>query len=172
MSDDYYHLTEWMPTGPDVEVILKAHPDVKPGSKIPRAALYELLGLDGSTQRGYNRLRSVMSAYKHRMKRDNNFVVDYDADAKAYRVCTPSDVMANTPRVFEKIKRRARRQRLNLEAVVAQANETERPVVEHQARALHVMEREAKKSNMNLLPPTASAALPQIVPPATKAWQG
>lgn len=167
-KDDYYPFSEGMPTGPDVEMIMKAYPDAKPGSKIPREALYELLGLDGSTQRGYNRLRSVMSAFEHRMKRDKGFVVDFDADAKAYRVCTPSEVMANTPRVIEKIKRRARRQRLNLASVAAHATDSERPVVEHQARVLHVMEREAKKSNMNLLPPTAAAPAPQIAPPQKK----
>ncbi len=144
--DDYFSISDGMPTGPDVEAICKEYPDLAIGSKLPRADLYKLLGLDSETQRGYNRLRSVMTAFAHKMRRDRGFVVDYDADRKQYRICTVADVLEKTPGELERIKRQARRARRNLVTVAPEASEAERPIVEHRARMFQVMEREARKS--------------------------
>lgn len=164
-TSDYFPFNEGMPTGPDVELLVKAYPDLRPGDKIARDDVYALLGLDPTQSRGQSRMRSVMEAFKHRIKREKQHVILYDRDDACFHVATPADVIKRTGSVLDGIRRKARRQRNNFNAVAAQASDSERPVIEHQARLFHAIERDSRKAGMNLLPSTAAPATPQIAPP-------
>lgn len=164
-QDKHYSFDEGMPTAPDVEVVAKAYPNLQPGSSIPRAALYELLKLDGGTQRGYNRLRSIMAAFMHRMMRDHALPMGVDRVTDSYRVWTAEEVAGMTPGTLQSVKRKMHRQRKNLNAASRYAPESLLPQIEHDARLVNAIEREARKANLNRLPQTVPAEMPQIAPP-------
>ena len=164
--DKTFTLNDGMPTGPDVDLIIKKYPDLKPGDKMPREDLYALLGLDHYSERGRNRLRSVMAAFTHRMMRDHALVVGYDKAASAYCVLTAAQIMEKTPVEIEGVGRRLRRQRRRLQAGTRIAtSEREQSAVQHELRLVDALAREARRTGMNVLPSTAAAEMPQIVPP-------
>jgi len=66
--------------------------------------------------------------------------------------------------VLQFVGHKARKHRKKL-AVTRPENETQRSTIEHQARLMLAVEKDAKKHRMNLLPPTAAQAQPKIEPP-------
>lgn len=164
-STDYFPFGEGMPTGPDVNAIIKTYPTLEPGDSIPRDALYKLLGLNSDEPRGYKRLRTVMQAFERRMMREHAYVVMWDKSAKAYRIALPKDVLGMTGTVIDGIKRAARKQRKRLGAVSRIASDDESPTVMHQERVLAAFANDAKKARMNLIPQTKADVPPQIEPP-------
>jgi hypothetical protein len=171
MADDYFPFNEGMPTGPDVEVIVKAFPELKPGDLVRCGEIYSLLKLSPESSRSQTRMRTVMAAFKRQFERETLNVILYDKDEKGYRVALPADVIKRSGPAFNSIKRKARKQRKNFNAVARIASEFERPVIEHQSRLFHAIEAHSRKAGRSLLPPTTAPLMPQISPPESKAEQ-
>jgi hypothetical protein len=157
----HYSFQDGMPTGPDVTVLQKQWPALKVGDRIPYEEIEVALGI----KRTSNRWASVTEAWRKR-EHDRGVVIQCDP-GKAFVVATSEQIMSGTWTLLRGVQSKAKKHRAKL-ATVRPASELEKNTVEHHAKLMHVMEREAKKSRMNLIPDTTAKATPQIAPPAAK----
>lgn len=162
MNDQkHYAFNDGMPTKPDVDAILKVHPAMSPGWRCDKDELAGIVKLQPDS----SRWRSVLTALKARIRREHGLVMLYDRTSREFFIATAADTIARTSDVFGSVGRKLRHQRKDLILTSPTATESERPILEHQTRLVHTLERESKKQNMNLLPSTETKAAPQIVPP-------
>lgn len=152
-----------MPTRPDVDALLaKFPPDtLTPGVRITDEQMREVIGKCDDT-----RYRTVYSSWMRRLERDYRVIVFREKTVGFY-VPTPAEVLANTHPTLEHVGRSVGKQIRKL-AVIKPADGIEAETREHHGRLLGSLKREAKKSRMNILPPSAAAAMPQITPPAER----
>ena len=158
-DQEYLGWRDGLPTAPDVEAICRQFPELKTGDEVSYQAIEELLRLT----RGTGRWKSVTDAWRTRL-REKGLVVECKA-SEAFYVATADQVSAATHSVLRGIGRKAKRHRQKI-AVSRPEGDTQRAVLEHQARLMHGIERDAKKARMNLLPSTEGAQTPKITPPA------
>ena len=163
MSDDQklYPWNEGLPTKPDVDLLLKTWPDPKVGDRFEYESVESLL----KQNRDSARFKTVTNKWRDRL-RENGFTVECEA-GKAFYVATSGQVSAATYGVLRGVGRKARRHRIKL-SIAKPVDDSERSVIEHQARLMNGIERDSKKARMNLLPSTAAPAMPQIAPPKAK----
>ena len=83
---------------------------------------------------------------------------------EAFYVANADQTSSATYGVLKSIGKKARKHRQKL-SVSKPANDAQRGIVEHQARLMLVVEKDARKHRMNLLPSTAPTAVPVIGPP-------
>jgi hypothetical protein len=160
MSDDqkHYGFNNGMPTGPEVAEVLGKWPTLTYGTELPRAELCALLGLNESS----HRLRSVMDAVRRKLATENGLALIYDKAKQAYLIAEAADAIARTSSVTLGVARKWRNQRKLLTMTAKSATEAQKPVHQHQAILVSIMEREAKKTNMKLLPPSEIVAAVQM----------
>jgi len=164
MSDDTQKLYPWsegLPTKPDVDLLLKTWPEPKVGDRFPYEAIEALLRQERDTAR----FKTITNKWRDRL-REIGFTIECEP-GKAFYVATSGQVSAATYGVLRSVGRKARKHRIKL-AIAKPVDDAERSVIEHQARLMGSVERDAKKARMNLLPPTAAPAMPQIAPPKKK----
>jgi hypothetical protein len=149
---------EGQPTGPDVDLLLELWPNPKVGERLEYEMIEELLRID----RRSNRFSTIRTKFKNRLKDSCGAVIECDPGKALY--CASADqISAQTYTVLRHVGRKAKGHRHKL-ALAKTEDDLQRTTIEHQARIMVVVEREAKKHRQNLLPSTASAALPQITP--------
>jgi hypothetical protein len=161
MSDEKQVLYPWqegLPTKPDVDLLLKSWPDPKIGERFVYESVEALIG----QTRDCSRFKTVTNKWRDRL-RERGLVVECDV-GKAFYVATTQQISAATYDVLRGVGRKAHKHRVKL-SVSKPANDTERTLIEHQARLMNGIERDSKKARMNLLPPTAAPILPQVSPP-------
>jgi len=164
MSDNDQKLYPWnegLPTKPDVDLLMKTWPAPKVGDRFEYETVEALLKQD----RDAPRFKTVTNRWRDRLK-EAGFTVECEA-GKAFYVASSSQVSAATYGVLRGIGRKARRHRVKL-SIAKPANDDERSVIEHQARLMNGVERDAKKARMNLLPNTAVPDSVRIAPPKSK----
>lgn len=164
MAEQHLPFNEGLPTRPDVDLLLKTWPEPKVGDRFPYEVIEQLLNLD----RRDNRFRTVTTNWRKRMHESMGVVVEAEA-GNAFYVASADQITARTHSVLRFVGHKARRHRRKLASAKVE-NDQQRATVEHQARIMLAVEKDAKKSRMNLLPPsTAAVALPQMVPNQKKA---
>lgn len=157
----HYAWTDGMPTGPDVTMLQKMWSDLKVGDRIPYEDVETLLGL----KRDSTRWKTVTNAWRER-EEEKGRVIKCDPGV-AFFVATTDQILGDTHPTLLSMGRLARKQRKRV-ATVQPSNEQEKLVRDHHGRLLSVIEREAKKHRMNLLPTFEQKAPVQIGPPKEK----
>lgn len=161
-EEKHFSFMDGMPTKPDVDAILKKYPDMEPGWRINRDQLPAVVGQEYAS----SRWKSIFIALQSRLRREKSFVLMYDRSTRQYFIARAADAIGRTSDVFKSVGRKLGSHRKNLVATIGTATEAERPVVEHQSRLAHILEREVKKQNMNLIPQVKVVDSPvQIQPP-------
>lgn len=160
MTDQkHFPWDEGLPTAPDVTAIRHKWPDLKVGDRVLYNDIAEMLKIDVNS----NRFRSVTVAWRKREEEEGK-VIHCDI-GKAFYVASANEKSSMTHGVLKSIGRKARKHRKHLSIL-----KTDDPMLgatmQHQGRLMHAVEREAKKSRMNLLPSSTSVPeQPRISPP-------
>ena len=163
-TEDQKHMPwdEGLPTAPDVTALQKKWPDLKVGDRIGYADICELLKIDWRS----SRFRSVTSAWRKR-ELESGKVLTPDP-GQAFYVASADQISAGTYGDLRSIGRKAKRRRRFLSTA-----RTDYPVlggiIAHQGKLMMHMEREEKKTRMNLLPSTTVSEQPRISPPVKAA---
>jgi hypothetical protein len=163
MSDEQtlYPWNEGLPTKPDVDLLLKTWPSPKIGDRFEYDVIESLLGIAHTAPR----FRTVTNQWRARLL-EQNLVCECETGT-AFYIATADQISARTYGTLRGIGRKARKQRQKL-SVSKPEDDAQRAVIEHQGRLLNVVERDAKKARMNLLPTTTVSAAPRIAPPKSK----
>ena len=150
MTDEqkYYGFQDGMPTGPDVEKLLKAFPELSNGDRIEYQSVKKLLNLDWRS----NRWKSVTDAWRKRLEIDHGIIIKCD-DGKAFYAATPGQISSSIYGVLMGVGRKLKRTRRKAIRVNTD-DEAQRLVLDHQCLVLHSLERETRKQRMNILPST------------------
>jgi hypothetical protein len=167
MSDDNQKLYPWsdgLPTKPDVDLLLKTWPEPKVGDRFEYEAVETIL----HQKRDTARFKTITNKWRDRLC-EQGFTIECEA-GKAFYVATCGQISAATYGVLRGVGRKARKHRIKL-SIAKPVDDAERSVVEHQARLMGNVERDAKKARMNLLQSTAVPVTPQIAPPKKKGNQ-
>lgn len=149
---------EGLPTGPDVDMLMRAWPEPKVGDRFEYEAVEKLIGFGRET----NRFRTVTNNWRRRWL-ERNCVIECDPSA-AFYVASVDQVTAHSYGVLQSVGRKAKRHRRKL-ASFTPDSDAQRTLIEHQARLMVGIERESRKSRMNLIPETKAPTLPNIAPP-------
>jgi hypothetical protein len=149
-----FHWQDGLPTGPDVALLQKKYPELKPGDRMSYAEVSELLGVAYPSAR----FVSVTQVWRKRELEKN--VVILCEKGEGFFVATPEQVCGETYGVLQSIGRKARMQRTRL-AVSRTENTSTSQMIVHQSRLMAEIEREAKAKRMNILPPAAASAPPR-----------
>jgi hypothetical protein len=159
-EDNQQHLPwqDGLPTSPDVTMIQKQWPELKVGDRIAYEEIADLVGIKIRS----NRFKSVTDAWRKR-ELEAGKVIECEIGA-AFYVASCEQVSAKTYVVLKTIGRKAKRHRRHL-SVQRPENDLQRSTVEHQARLMQSVEKDARKARMNLLPSTAVQQPPRIEPP-------
>lgn len=153
-----------LPTRPDVDLLLRTWPEPKVGDVFPYEAIEKLLGIS----HGQARFRTVTTNWRKRLREQCGAVVEAKA-GEAFYVASADEISARTYGVLKFVGRKANRHRRKL-AIVKIESDQQRATIEHQARLMLAVEKDAKKARMNILPPAAKTETrPQIAPPKEKA---
>lgn len=161
MSEDkVFDWRDGIPTGPDVEALLKAFPveALQPGLRITDAEVRAHIGRSDG-----NRFRTVTSAWRKRLRKDHGVNL-YRAENQGFYVPSTAEVLAQANPRMRHIGRTAKKHIREI-AIVKPQNDIERNQVEHQGKLMDVLSRESRKARMNLLPATAANETPRISPP-------
>lgn len=159
MADDKIYPWKGSRTSPDVTMIQRRWPDLKPGDQIGYADIAELIGeAEGST-----RFRTVTDAWRS-AEMDMKGLVIYCEKGRGFYVATPEQVTGATHGAFRHIRRTAKKQRERL-VTIRSTDERIMASVEHQGRLLIAIERDAKKSQMNILPSVKTEEPVKRLPP-------
>lgn len=154
----HYPWQDGLPTAPDVQLLMETWPSMNIGDRIDYSKVAEVLKIEI----GSNRWKSITDQWRKRL-RERGLVVECEA-GNAFYVASANQISAATYGVLKTIGKRAKRHRGKL-AVARPENEIQKQTIEHQARLMQAVERDAKKSRMNLLPSTAAKETPKISPP-------
>jgi hypothetical protein len=147
-----------LPTGPDVSALQKQWPELAAGDRIPYEDVEALLGMAWNTPR----FKTITNAWRAReLERARVILCE---PGVAFVVATADQISERTYGVLRHVGRQAKQQRHRL-STVRPVSEIQKQTVEHQARLMLAMEREAKKSRMNLLPKTEQKETVRIQPP-------
>lgn len=157
-EDKFYSWETGMPTKPDVDTLLKYWSELKVGDIITYVEIAVLIGVDWRT----HRFKSVTSVWRNRLE-EKGIILECKA-GEAFYVASADQVTANTYDVIAQAGRKYRRHRKKLAAVTTET-ERQREVVAHQGRLMKMMEEDARKKRMNILPNTVSESMPRRLPP-------
>lgn len=160
-SDGYLSWRDGLPTKPDVDMLLKAFPELKEGDQIPYEEVSAILGVD----KGSNRFRTVTNRWRDRLVESG--VVVYCDTGRAFYVATADQVSGQTYSTLKFIGRKAKGHRRKLSATRPK-DDVQRSIIEHQGRLMLAVEKDSKKARMNLLPSTKVAETPKTLPPAAR----
>lgn len=149
----HYPWNEGLPTGPDVDLLMKTWPEPKIGDRFEYDAIAKLIGVDSKSAR----FTTVTNVWRRRMI-EKSVVIECEA-GEAFYVADIRQIAAKSYSVLHTIGRKAKKQRRKLASFRA-ANDGERSLIEHHARLLIGIERESKKSRMNLIPETKVQPIP------------
>lgn len=153
---------EGLPTGPEVSILKQSYPDPQVGDRIPYAEVAAIIGRAPNT----HRFRSVTNAWR-RYLIDQGKVIHCETGV-AFVVATCEQITDRTASVFRHVSHVTRSQRRDL-SIAKVETETQKQLVEHQARLLLAVERDARKSRMNLIPSVSQPApIAQIQPPVSQ----
>ena len=141
----YYSFKDGLPVGPDVAAIRKQWPNLKIGDRVPYEDMEALLGLEKTT----NRFGTVTDAWR-KAELERGLVIICER-SRAFVVATAEQITGSTSDVLGHVVRTAKKHRRRL-ATIQPADDLQRQVVEHQGRLMSIMEREGKKSRMNVFP--------------------
>jgi hypothetical protein len=161
MKERNFPWDEGQPTKPDVDALIAAHP---PGSIMPgewRITDDEVRALIGRSDEG--RFKTVTDAWRRRMMNDHRVII-YRERHTGFYCPTPEQVFANTHPTLQSAGRKIGKQLRGISAVKPES-EVQRSVQDHHGRLLYVTKRELRKARMNVLPSTAAAETPKILPP-------
>ncbi len=160
MTDEqrHYPWDEGLPTKPDVDLLLRTWPTPEVGNRYEYDTVERLLGVKFRSPR----FKTITTQWRKRLL-ESGIVVECET-AKAFYVASTREISAATYGTLKSIGRKARKHRIKL-STTKPVDETERGIVEHQGRLMLNVERDARKSRMSLVPPTAAANVPQIGPP-------
>lgn len=81
-ENTHYPWDEGMPTKPDVDLLLKAYPELEPGDKIPYEEVEEKLGISRIDRR--SRFVTVTNAWRKRLLEDSGIVIECSAGVGFY----------------------------------------------------------------------------------------
>ncbi len=155
-QDRIYTWQDGLPTGPDVQILMSAYPDLQPGTRIEYAEVEAKLGLKWDSRR----FATVTKVWRERQLK-LGVVVDC-IPGKAFLVLQPAEITAGTYGVLEQVGRSVRNQRRKLGTIKGVDH-----LRDHQARLMAELERETRKTRMSILPGPSPVA-PQIGPPQDK----
>ncbi len=158
----HFRWQDGMPTGPDVSALLKFFPDLKIGDRIEYEKVEDVL----SVERSEARFWTITNAWRKRLLEEGKVI--HCERGVAFRVATCEEITGRTTDVMRHVQRCAKGQRQAL-STVRTDNPVEQTTVEHHGRLLLAIERDVKKSRMNVIPDTTAHSAPQITPPKTKA---
>jgi hypothetical protein len=144
-----------LPTGPDVTLIRKRWNDLKAGDRIEYQEIADLLGIKVGT----SRWKTVTQAWRKRELDDGRVIKS--VPGKEFVVANPEQIIDDTNTTLKHISRSARRQLVHLMTVRDTDSQT-RAVVDHQARLMHAVEKDAEAKRQTALPTTAVQQLPKI----------
>ena len=160
MTDQkYYGFKDGMPTGPDVERLIRKWPELSPGDRLDYPALEKILNVEAGT----SRWRSITNAWRRRQKRDSNIIIECDA-GNAFYVATADQVSSSIHGGLMGVGRKLKRMREKAIRVETKSD-SQRATLDHQCLVLSNLERETKKTRMNLLPSTKAEERPKISAP-------
>jgi hypothetical protein len=155
---EYFPWDDGLPTGPDVGILQRKWPALAVGDRIPYEEIGALLALDWRCAR----FRTVTAAWRQREMEAGRVLIC--EPGTAFVVATCAQISAATYSVLHQVGRKMKKQRTRL-STTSPANEIEKQTVEHHGRLLLAMEREAKRSRMNLLPNHSPEQPTRIGPP-------
>jgi hypothetical protein len=144
-----------LPTGPDVALIRKRWNDLKAGDRIEYQEIADLLGI----KVGSSRWKTVTQAWRKRELDDGRVIKS--VPGKEFVVANPEQIIDDTNTTLKHISRSARRQLVHLMTVRDTDSQTQ-AVVDHQARLMHAVEKDAEAKRKLALPSTAVQPLPKI----------
>lgn len=164
MTDDTKHgehfaFNEGLPTRPDVDLLLRTWPQPKVGDRFEYETIEKLLNIS----RRDNRFRTVTTNWRKRAYEQFAIVIEVEA-GEAFYVASADQISARTYGVLQFVGGKARRHRKKLAAAKVESD-SQRAVIEHQARLMLAVEKDSKKHRMNLLPTTQVPDVPKISPP-------
>lgn len=162
---------EGLPTRPDVDLLLRTWPEPKVGDRYPYEAIEKLLNLSSKD----NRFRTVTTNWRKRLHEQFSVVVESEA-GEAFYVASADEISARTYGVLKFVGRKAHKHRRKL-AVAKIENDQQRATVEHQARLMLAVEKDAKKGIYihDSLPhrnQVISAASSQVISATSSAFVG
>lgn len=158
MENKHYAWQDGLPTGPDVTLIRAKWPNLKAGDSIPYDEVAALIGVKVNSVR----FRSVTNAWRTREQEDGRVI---KCEKKiAFYVATAEQITSSTYDALRHIGRSAKKQRKHLGTIHA-ADQHTKGIVDHQARLMHAVEKDARVKRMNILPSTKPSSPPQIEPP-------
>jgi hypothetical protein len=163
MSDDdkdqkHYRWDEGLPTGPDVEVLMRTWPEPKIGDRFDYATIAKLIGVTRDNRRFW----TITNRWRNEMKKKG--VVIYCQQTLAFYVASADQIIANTRPAFKSVGRIMRDQRTALHTI-KEATDEQRKIRDHQCLLLGNVDRESRKSQLNILPSSKISGTPQIPPP-------
>jgi hypothetical protein len=137
---------------------MKTWPAPNPGDEFGYETVAKLIGCPSTDRRFW----TVTKNWRRRWL-DKGIVIECDPN-RAFYVANLKEVSSRSYDVLRSIGRKARTQRKKL-VVQKPQDDQERSTIEHQARLMAGLEREARKSRLNILPSTSVADVPKIAPP-------
>lgn len=164
MTDEKQKLYPWkdgLSTKPDVDLLLRTWPEPKIGDRFEYESIEALLHEAPDS----TRFKTITKKWRDRLQ-EHGLTVECEP-GKAFYVATSDQISAATHGVLKGFGRKSRRHRIKL-STAKPTDETQRSVLEHQARLMIGIERESKKARMNLLPSSAAPEMPKIAPPKKK----
>lgn len=156
--DRLYSIRDGLPTSPDVEVLIKEFPDLRPGDKIAYDDFARILGVQ---QQG-RRFWAVATAWRKRLHGQQ--VVIGCQENVCFYVKTADEIIADSPDVCDAIRRKAKTQRSNLMSIRG-ASDGQRAIIDHHARMMLAIEREGADKRRLQIPAPGVSLLPQRKPP-------
>lgn len=161
-NQKHFAASDGLPTGPDVDLLIKHWPELQLTDRISYTEIAALLGVKPDS----TRFRTVTIRWRKRWL-DQGIVIECAKGHATFYVANLNQTTARTHDVMRSVGRKAHRHRRKLGSLIARpnTNEPERATAEHHMRLLGNVEREAKKNRKNLLPDTSVKSGPRILPP-------
>ena len=159
MTDKYFSWNEGLPTKPDVDMLLNTWQSPKIGDRFEYEMIAKIIGCESTSVR----FKTVTSAWRKRLHKCG---LNVECDkAKAFYVANFDQTVSATYGVLKFIGHKAHRHRAKL-ANAEPADQLGREVKEHHGRLMISIEKDTKKSVMNILPSTPTPQLPRLTVPA------
>lgn len=157
---------EGMPVGPDVALLHKTWPDLKAGDIITYEEISNVLGVAVTAPR----FRTITNSWRKEIQKTKGVVIRCHRN-HAFLALGDQQKIALTSGVLCAVGRKLRAQRKVISTITTD-NPVTRDTAEHQGRLLMVLEREAKRNAMNVLPTFAVQPQVRISPPASAVQGG
>lgn len=160
MSDEQklYPWKTGLPTKPDVDLIMKRWPDLKPGDRISYEEIEDCIGL--SKNKNPTRFTTITESWKKRMEKEKDTPIFCERNV-GFFAAKAKDGLSKTPGILISVGKKVHGHRKIL-AMLAPETDQDRSEIEHQGRLLHEAERSLRKTKMNILPNTKTEQIPQI----------